>query len=137
MLLSCIFLEDVGGVNSFRENSSVYMTEGDTVEVYLQLRDLSVHLAQQGYNPPGRRFIPAAGATLQVEIASLDDTKKVVRFATQPFPSDPSIWKFTIQPADPIRGTKQLRLTLTEGAKITRGVVQQAILAASIDGLAR
>lgn len=131
MRLSATFLTDVANVNAFREVAYVQMTEGDTLDVYLQLVDTAVG---DGFNAR-RRYIPAVGATLSVEITALDDAKKVTKVCSQPFTQDGSIWKFTILPTDPVSGTKIVKLTLTEGAKVTRGVVQPAILVSSLGGL--
>lgn len=137
MLLSAMFLVDVGGVNVFKEVGVIHMTEGDSLDVYLQLRDMSVNTATEGFNPPGRRFIPAAGATLQVVIDALDNAKKIVKTCVQPYAQDPSIWRFTITSSDKIAGTKTLKLQLAEGPKVTRGVVQPAILVADLTGLCK
>jgi hypothetical protein len=129
MVLSCSFLTDVGGVNSFRESSAISMSEGDTLTVYLKLVDISVNTASEGFKPVGRRYIPATGATLKVSIDnSFDDSKLVTKIANQPFSSqDPSIWSFTIQTTDRVLGAKNIRLELNESSKITKGIVQGGI----------
>lgn len=126
MLLGCRMLKDVASVNSFEADVQVSWTESDATEVYFQLIDLNLDTSNL-YRPPGRRFVPAAGATLSVELENIDDAKKVTRLAIQPFAQDGSIWKVQILPTDPCRGTPQLRLTLTEGTKVTRGLVKQGI----------
>jgi len=133
MLLSCLFLVDVGSVNIFRESSYCQISEGDTGVIYIQLRDTSVNTAQEGYKPVGRRYIPATGASLKVFIDnSLDSGKVVTKQASQPYANDPSIWSFTIQATDAISGTKAVRLELNEGGKITRGLVSGGIRAQSV-----
>lgn len=131
MLLSASFLTQVADVNNFAESAKIQMTEGDTLDVYLQLRDLSVNPASSGYNPAGRRYVPVVGASLQVTIDSLDDTRKVVKFAAQPFAQDPSIWKFTILSTDKIVGTHPMKLVLSEAGKVTTGILNNAVLAYS------
>lgn len=127
MLLSALFLTDVGGVNTFKEVSFIQMTEGDQVTVYFQLRDNAVNTAQQGYNPVGRRYVPAIGATLMVVIPSLDPARQIVKICTQPYAQDPSIWSFTIAQTDQVRGTQDVNLLLSEGGKLTRGMVKSGI----------
>lgn len=122
MLLSARVLKDVNNVNSFQHDLLLTWMQGDTLDVYLQLIDASLDRADQGFNPGGRRFCPEAGATLQVVLENLDDAKKITRMATQPFPLDASIWKVSIAASDGIKGTPQLRLVLTEGTKVTRGM---------------
>lgn len=121
MLLSARPLKDVSDVNSFQHDLQLAWTQGDALDVYFQLIDASLDRPDQGFNPGGRRFCPADGATLSVVLENLDDEKKITRAATQPFEGDSSIWKLTINATDKIRGTPHMRLTLTEGAVVTRG----------------
>jgi hypothetical protein len=102
-------------------------TEGDALTIFFVIVDLSLDKADQGFSPAGRRYVPAAGATLSVTIENIDDNKKVVRTATQPFSQDGSIWSLPILATDSIRGSPQMRLTLTEGAKVTRGIVKNIL----------
>lgn len=129
MLLSCSFLTQVADVNNYAEVLKVLMTEGDTVDVYLQLRDVSVNPASAGFHPPGRRYVPAAGATLQITVDSIDNARKIVKFGSQPFTNDSSVWKFTLLPTDKVVGTHPIKLVLTEGGKVTYGVLNNAVLA--------
>ena len=115
MLLSARILRDCVNVNSFEYADSAQFTKGDEVDVYIQLIDASLDTSSENFLPPGRRYMPATGATLQVVIENIDDAKKITRNATQPF-TDPSIWKISFFSTDAIEGTSNLRLTLTEGA---------------------
>lgn len=135
MRLSSIFLTDVANVNQFRESEQLKITEGDAVNVYIQLRDMSIQTAFEGFKNPGRRYMPAAGATLIVKIDTLNDAQvpTFTKTAVQPFPQDPSIWLFQIQPTDAVFGTKRIKLFLTEGATVTNGLVNSAILVAPLD----
>lgn len=123
MLLSAVVLENVANVNAYSTGESVRFTEGDGQTVYIQLVDLTQN---QREATPGRRYMPGAGATLQCSVLNIDDAKKLVKFASQPFPLDPSIWSFNIMPTDPLRGSADLRLLLTEGGKVTNGVLRAA-----------
>lgn len=127
MLLSALMLKDVQSVNSYEPDTELSWTEGDSLDVYFQLIDASLDRATQGFWPEGRRYVPAAGATLSCVIENIDDGKKITRQAVQPFPNDGSIWRLSVLSSDTIRGTPQLRLTLTEGSKITRGLVRLAL----------
>lgn len=132
MLLSGRMLNDVANVNSFEPVETLKATENDTIDVYFQLVDKSLDTPQQGFYPSGRRYMPAAGATLQVVMQSIDGAKTLTRFAVQPFTQDPSIWRLPVLSSDKIKGTYNLQLTLTEGGKVTRGVIQQAVAFASL-----
>lgn len=124
MLLSARFLQDVQGVNSWEPSSSLQWTEGDQLDMYFQLIDASLDRPEQGFYPSGRRYVPATGATLSCVIENIDDAKKITRLASQPFVNDGSIWKLSILGTDRIRGTPQMRITLTEGTKVTRGCIK-------------
>lgn len=127
MLLSARILKDVCDVNSFEADTQASWTEGDQLTLYIQLIDASLDLATQGFNPSGRRYIPASGSTLQIVLEDLDDAKKLTRLAAQPFANDGSIWTVSILSTDKIRGSPQMRLTLTEPGKTTRGILKNAI----------
>lgn len=127
MLLSARFLNDVSGVNSFDHVTSIELGAGDPSTVYFQLVDASVHRSEDGYRPAGRRYVPAAGATLQVVLENIDDAKKITRYATQPYAQDPSIWALSIQASDAIEGTVPLRMTLNESGTIRHVTLRAAL----------
>lgn len=127
MLLSARVLRDVANVNSFDYADAFQFTEGDATVLYIQLCDMTVETAKEGFSPPGRRYMPAVAATLSVIIENIDTAKKITRSATQPFSQDASIWSIPILATDAIRGTSNLRLVLTESGVVTRGTVKNAI----------
>lgn len=121
-------LNNVQSVNSFEWADEVEFTKGDSVNVYFQLIDASLDKAVKGFSPAGRRYVPAAGATLSVKLDNINDAIAITRAATQPYATDGSIWMLTVLATDVIIGTCALALTLTEGAKTTRGRVEAAVL---------
>jgi len=134
MLLSARPLRDVSGVNSFEVDQVWETSEGNEVSLYFQLIDASLDRATDGFSPSGRRYMPAASASLSVTIDSLDDAKKITRYATQPYALDGSIWKLDILPTDAgkVRGTPTLRFKLIEGSKVTYGSLQGALLVSEV-----
>ncbi len=129
MLLSCRFLADVAGVNSFQSVAQAEMYAGDTQNLYIQLIDASLDRTEQGFVPAGRRFCPAAGATLSVKFKSLDDAKVVTRSAVQAYPTlDASIWYIPILATDPLSGTITMEATLTQAGIPTKFVNQKGVL---------
>lgn len=126
MLLSGRVLADVSSVNSFEHGEVFEFTEGDTVSLYLQLIDAS---ANRDMRPPGRRYMPAAGATLQTVIHNLNTSRTITRFAVQPFAQDGSVWRIDILPTDVIRGTGSIKLSLNESGKVTTGLMDLVIRA--------
>lgn len=133
MQLSLRPLESVASVNNFQYVQTVSLTEGDSNRFYFQLVDPTQDTSLQQFKPAGRRFVPAAGATLQVTFLNIDDEKVITdRVASQPFVGDASIWYVDIAPTDPLRGTVSLVLKLTEGGKVTRARVNAVLAISSV-----
>jgi hypothetical protein len=136
MRLSITPLQDAQGVNDFIYATEIRSTVGDATELYFQLSDAEKNLTQHGYNPGGMRYIPAAGATLQVTLKNIDNRKQFTRFATQPFPQDLSIWKVPVLATDPVSGTVSMKFVLTEPNGAAGGITKTATLQACflVDG---
>lgn len=117
MRLSAIPLIDVGDVNNWKTCQVFELNEADTVDLYFQLTDLNTD----------RRFMPAAGALLSATVDHIDDARKITRSCTQPFALDASIWKLSVLAVDAIKGTNNLKLTLTEGTKVTKCLIPNLI----------
>ncbi len=138
MRLSARILENCLSVNSFDYANQAEFTEGDAPLITIQLVDLSQDRADKGFVPAGKRYAPAAGALLSVTLDHIDDARKVTKVATQPYPLlDPSIWTIQLLTTDKVRGTVNLQLTLTEGVKVTKGLLQQALSVGALDGMTR
>lgn len=128
MLLSCMFLNDVTTVNNWDISRQLEFVDGNQVDVYIQLTDLSKDKSPGLRGPTdGRRYVPAVGATLSVVIKNIADEKTLTKIATQPFVGDSSIWMFQISATDAVTGTASIQLQLTEGAVVTKGMKQAAI----------
>ncbi len=128
MQLFANLLLNVTDVNHFTYATGVHAQVGDAFTVYLQLADLDQGPPERAGAPMGLRYAPAAGATLTARFRNLDAARQFVRFASQPFAGDPSIWSLPILAADPVRGTVDLVLTLTEGAVVRTARVPAALL---------
>lgn len=115
MFLSARFLAAVSGVNSFDYSTQVQAFEGDAFDIYVQLVDKERHKTEHGFSPGGQRYMPAASSTMNIEFLNINDNKRFVRTASQPFPLDPSVWKVSVLSTDPLSGTVNLRLVLVEG----------------------
>jgi hypothetical protein len=127
MLLSARILNDVANVNNFEYAQVGQFTKGEASSVYFQLIDTTLDGALKGFEPSGRRYMPATGATLSVVVTSIDDAKRITRVATNPFPEDRSIWRLDFLSTDTIVGTASLQLTLTEGSVVRKGLVKNAL----------
>jgi hypothetical protein len=112
----------VGGVNLWSYASDVTAYEGEALSMYVQLVDRAA-ATDDGGPGGGRRYAPAAGATLSVTFESLDAAKVVTRFATQPYVGDASIWLANVLAGDGIRGSVLLRFVLNEGGVIHNAVI--------------
>jgi hypothetical protein len=112
LVLSLSFLQDVGGVNAFSYAANLQLGAKSATTLYFQLVDTSV----------GRRFMPAAGATVTIILNNLDNSKKITRIASQPFAQDASIWSVPILNTDLLTGgTVEVQLILNEGGLLTPG----------------
>lgn len=146
MLLACRFLADVANVNSFDGlASSISMNVGDTQWLYFQLIDASVDRKDQGFNPPGRRYMPAASSTVSVTFTNTDTGPDVcvtefggtrfnpsvpatlVRAAANPFVPDTSIWRVQLLGTDSLKGTVNVAVTLTEPGSPNRVVTARGL----------
>lgn len=128
MLLSARILSPFSDVNNFDIAQVFQMSQGEQQVVTFQLIDAAKCPPTQYFYPFGLRYCPAAGATLQCQLASIDDAKTVTRYASQPYPTrDPSIWQLTILPTDQLSGTFALKLSLNEGGVTKKGSLQQAV----------
>ena len=140
MLLSARMLENGGTVNDLEATQRLRFCEGDAPLVYFQLVDLTKDRSDRGYFPAGRRYVPATSSTLLVTLININDSHQVVRYATQPFPGDLSIWALQLIPADKLLGTVSLKFLLTETINsvpvITNGTLPAAIGIESATGLA-
>lgn len=121
-------LAHVTSVNDFDYADQVELTQGDQVDVYFQLVDLTRAPSRLGYKPEGVRYMPASGATLQVRLDNIDDNVALTRAPVQAYPTlDPSIWRLSVLSTDTIRGTCALNLTLNESGKLTYGRREGAV----------
>lgn len=115
MLLSCRFLNAVKDVNTFEYADAIEYYQGDQQQLFIQLVDASLDKTREGFNPPGRRYMPAAPANLFVTFRNINDVKVVRRAGVQAFPtSDPSIWSIPILSSDPLDGTISMTVELYE-----------------------
>lgn len=135
MLLSARILSNVFDVNNFSYESSYRFVTGNTEAIYFQLVDLAKDSRQQGFNPPGRRYIPLdSNATLSVTIKSVDSRKTVIKEAVAPFPEDASIWVIHLGGEDAVSGASDLQLKLVENGKAIYGNAARALTAYAKDG---
>ncbi len=132
MLLTARPLINVADVNIWEYADEVRFTQGDQTYIYFQLIDAE---KDKSAKLPGKRYVPSAGAVLTMVIHSIDIAKTYTKVATQPFVGDSSIWRIQVLSTDTIVGTASIKLSLTEGAITTRGVIRNALsIAATSNG---
>lgn len=134
MRLSARILSHVADANTFEVHEQAEFTEGDSTYIYFMLIDETADRAVEGFNPPGRRYIPNVTSTLAVSFLSVEASRSLQRNASMAFPNDDrSIWKVPVYATDKLVGSRDMKLTLTEGTgasqKTTSGVVRHAICA--------
>jgi len=131
MKLGLRIIDSASTLNSLKYLNQLSIETGETAVVRFQLVDLDTARQQ---NLLGDRYMPAAGATVEAVIQSVDSAGTVTKSATQPFPLDPSIWEFSLTSAETeALGGTNLRITLTGGSSIKKGLGQQVILVSNSD----
>lgn len=134
MRLEVKMLSRSSSVNALKYVSTVDFARGETLNLMFQLFDADT----------GIRYVPATGATLQVQIPryleyvpTMQDEPTPTDYslnqaATQPFPGDSSIWMTPLTAAQTAKMTSQnAKFVLTEGSTITIASVKYAIRVAS------
>ena len=147
MVLSFRFLNDVNSVNSFESAASASISAGDTQDLYIMLVDSSLDRTDQGFNPAGRRYMPPATTSLTCTFTNagtgpstpqsgfdlgyrLNPTVPVnfVRTATQPFAGDASIWMIPLLASDPLNGTINMKLIMTEPTRVLTAAMRPGLV---------
>lgn len=133
MRLHLKLLSADSSVNQLKEIKQLKIAKGETTDLVFQLVDLD-----QG----GQRYMPAAGATLQVSIPRNpsvipDDTgvnlrstvdHSINRAAAQAFAQDASIFRLPLLAQDTQTMTStNVKVTLTEGSNVKIATLTQAI----------
>lgn len=100
-------------LNNFQVIPEAIIVPGSTATVRFQLIKLDPH------NDNTHRYIPAAGASLQIKIYSVNTANIITKTATQPWSEDKSVWEFSLNTTETqkVSGVN-LELTLTEGAQV-------------------
>jgi hypothetical protein len=121
MKLNVVPLIDVNGVNAFKYGTEILNIAGDAVTIYFQLVDSQKTSLVCGYSNYGMRYIPVSGSTLQVTFLNIDDAIQTptIRYATNPYADDRSIWAVNILSTDPFEGTVNMKFVLTENPSTT------------------
>lgn len=108
------FLEDVSNVNDFYEIDELELISGEAKTLYFQL--VKVRASDLDDRLSDIRYIPEAGATINVKFQALDSNKAIERPATLVFSNDDrSIWKVDILATDKI-SSGSMKISLTEGS---------------------
>lgn len=119
MRLSVKMLDSSSTLNRLVYVDEVYVYPGETAIIFLQLQDdVSKH-----------RYIPAAGASVNVKMYAINDNDIILKSASNPFLEDRSIWSFSLNAAETARlAGVNLEVTLTEGAQIKKTFVNSAVI---------
>lgn len=106
-------LESVLNANSFCEVNQLEYSQGSGDAIYFRLtQDKSAKCEEC----EKMRWLPSNTATLQIVFENIDQSAKITRTATMPFPSDDrSIWKVDMMQNDKLIGA--VVGILTDGGK--------------------
>ncbi len=131
MRINARLLNSGATANSFEVKTFVTIHQGETTTLFFQFFD---------EDQDGLRYLPASGATTLVEIArfpepfgTISNTREILdrsirRAATQPFSGDGSVWSMPLTAVDTVTMmSSNIRITLTEGAVISKAFLAQAI----------
>jgi len=124
MLLTARPLINVSDVNAWEYADEVKFTQGDQLYVYFQLIDAQ---KDKSLKLPGKRYVPASGATLVATISSIDLNKTYAKVASQPFSGDLSIWRIQVLSTDNCVGTMSIKLVLLESGLTTYGTIKNVL----------
>jgi hypothetical protein len=142
MVLGCRFLDNYVDENNYSIAQQISFTHGDYNEVvagknvrrvWFQLVDMSKDTSLQGFNPPGRRFIPVIDENtvfteveVQVTLTSINSANVYTipsssTFAN-PSDSDWSICNFDVDQSWGLKGTVQAKVEvrIKEGTEVKR-----------------
>lgn len=133
MRLGLRLLNSNAQVNQFSEISQLKIAPGETVDLVFQLIDL---------DQKGLRYIPAAGATIQVSLprnvliqpdpansdSRISTDYSISRAAALLFAGDASVYKFPLIAADTATMTStNIKVTVTESGNVKIATLTQAI----------
>lgn len=130
MVLGCRFLDNYVDENNYSIAQQISFTHGDYNEVvagknvrrvWFQLVDMSKDTSLQGFNPPGRRFIPVVDSEtvltdveVQVTLTSINSANVYTVSSTSAFASlndtDWSICNFDVDQSWGLKGTVQAKV---------------------------
>ena len=138
MRIEAKLLELGGTLNDFKIASQVTIAQGENPTLLFQFVDI---------NNNNLRYIPSAGATVQVEIArfpevfaSISNVRSINDYsvrqaATNPFPLDTSIWSTPLSAVQTsTMMSSNIRVTLTEGANVKVSLIIQALVIIPSEG---
>lgn len=113
MSLSVQILTHVSDVNSFASATQIEMSAGEARDLYFRFVDTEKR--ESVYDQTRLRYVPS-GVTnaVTVTLQNIDDAKKYVRYGTNPFAGDTSIWKISLLATDLLAGTVSLKVVLAE-----------------------
>ena len=121
MRLGAKVLKNFCNYNDFSYTPQHEMNEGENSRIYIQLCDLDQRLCSSIDGTFFQRYMPPEDSTLELQIASVDGSQTITRYATQDA-NDPSLWFIDLLPTDVIP-SGNIHLTLTEDGPVTRKAV--------------
>ena len=132
MRLNAKILKNVVDINHWQHANQAHISENQANKIYIQLVDLewstksSAEKSSSYLEFPIRYMSEATSIVVKAKFLSIDDSEEFEVTATQPFPDDKSIFKFTLTSAQ-IPNSGNLVIVVDEDGTEKTFVIQQAI----------
>lgn len=127
MRLGIRMLNNSSSINNLMYVNQVKIAPGETYTVYFQLVDLDSQDPYQQKAPI--RYIPVTGATITINLTSINAANNISKIPTTPFSGDTSVWSFNLLASDTqIAAGVNMKVTLIEGANISIANAPAAVL---------
>jgi hypothetical protein len=120
MRLGIMMLDPSSTLNSLKYINNAQFTPGETGDVMFQLVDLDTPTGTNTW----ARYMPTDAATVQATMTSNNSANTISKIASQAFPLDNSIWKFSLSSTDTTKlAGVNMKVSMTDGAtvKISQG----------------
>lgn len=126
MRLGIRILNNTSTLNGLFYANQAIINPGETFPVFFQLVDLDL---MGGANCPPQRYIPITGATMSIQLVSIDNSKTITKIPFNPFPEDRSIWAFNLSSSDTqMAAGINMKVMLTEGTNIKIAIAEAVII---------
>ena len=120
MQLGIKILNSSSTLNNLMFLNQTIISPGETKTIYFQTVDLDMN---------GQRYIASGAAIMNITINNINSTYTINKSPSNPFPSDKSIWGFTLNTYDTTNlSGVNMHVTLTDGSDVFKAIADAAII---------